>query len=121
MVGKARTQSLYRNRVVRIGENSEIEKEYLVRVKGRIIPKGLELLRHGLELDGEALLPAKVEWLNNDQLKFILKEGKKRQVRRMCELVGLEVIGLKRVRIGRIMLGKLPEGKWRFLKPDEKF
>lgn len=104
-----------------IGEDSNVEKEYLVRVKGKIIPKGLELLRHGLELDGEALLPAKVDWINSDQLKFILTEGKKRQVRRMCELVGLEVIGLKRVRIGRIMLGKLPEGKWRFLKPDEKF
>lgn len=104
-----------------IGENSKIEKEYLVRVKGQIAPNGLKLLRHGLELDGEALLPAKVDWINDDQLKFILTEGKKRQVRRMCELVGLEVIGLKRVRIGQMMLGKLPEGKWRFLRPDEKF
>lgn len=104
-----------------IGENSEIEKEYLVRVKGKIVPGGLKLLNHGLELDGEALKPAFVEWINEDQLRFILTEGKKRQVRRMCELVGLGVLGLKRVRIGKVMLGHLPDGKWRFLRPDESF
>lgn len=104
-----------------IGENSQIEKEYLVRVRGKMIPDGLKLLHHGLILDGSPLLPAKAEWINDDQLKIKLKEGKKRQVRRMCELVGLEVIGLKRVRIGAIMLGHLPEGQWRFLKSDETF
>ena len=104
-----------------IGENSEIEKEYLVRVRGSIGKKELGLLNHGLELDGVKLRPAKVEWLNQDQLRFVLREGRKRQIRRMCELVGLDVVGLKRVRIGRVMLGNLPEGKWRFLKPDEMF
>jgi 23S rRNA pseudouridine2604 synthase len=54
-------------------------------------------------------------------LSFVLREGKKRQIRRMCEAVGLKVLGLKRVRIGRIMLGNLPEGKWRYLKPEEQF
>jgi len=52
--------------------------------------------------------PAKVSWQNADQLRFILKEGRKRQIRRMCELVGLKVVGLKRVRIGRVRLGDLP-------------
>jgi 23S rRNA pseudouridine2604 synthase len=104
-----------------IGENSEVEKEYLVRVQGSLTPQQLKLLNHGLSLDGVALKPAKVEWLNEDQLKFILREGKKRQIRRMCELVGLRVIGLKRVRIGQVMLGDLPEGSWRFLAPEEKF
>lgn len=104
-----------------IGENSEIEKEYLVRVSGTIKENGLKLLRHGLSLDGYKLLPAQVDWQNEDQLKFILKEGKKRQIRRMCEQVGLEVVGLKRVRIGRVLLGNLPEGQWRFLSPGEKF
>jgi 23S rRNA pseudouridine2604 synthase len=99
-----------------IGENSEIEKEYLVRVEGALPKDQLLLLRNGLELDGKKLKPAKVEWVNEDQLRFVLTEGKKRQVRRMCELVGLKVKGLKRVRIGRLMLGKLPEGKWRFLE-----
>ncbi|MCM2281287.1 MAG: rRNA pseudouridine synthase [Bdellovibrionaceae bacterium] len=104
-----------------IGENSEIEKEYLVRVQGTLSPAGLKLLNHGLSLDDKPLKPARVEWLNQDQLRFVLKEGRKRQIRRMCELVGLRVVGLKRVRIGRVMLGSLPEGKWRFLRRDEKF
>jgi 23S rRNA pseudouridine2604 synthase len=108
-----------------IGENSPIEKEYLVRVKyqhGPALPdSALALLRHGLELDGQALKPAQVEWLNEDQLRFVLVEGKKRQIRRMCEGVGLQVLGLKRVRIGRVMLGDLPPGQWRYLRPDESF
>lgn len=102
-----------------IGEDSEIEKEYLVRVQGVLPKEKLQLLRHGLELDGKKLKPAQVEWVNEDQLRFVLTEGKKRQVRRMCELVGLTVKGLKRVRIGNLRLGKLPEGKWRFLEPGE--
>ena len=104
-----------------IGEDTEIEKEYLVRVRGKISDKELALLNHGLSLDGEALLPAKVSWLNQDQLRFILREGKKRQIRRMCEAVGLEVAGLKRVRIGRVNLSSLAEGKWRFLRAGESF
>ncbi|MCG2576552.1 pseudouridine synthase [Dechloromonas sp. XY25] len=104
-----------------IGEDSEAEKEYLVRVSGEMIEGGLDLLRHGLELDGKPLKQAWVKQLNEDQLHFILKEGKKRQIRRMCELVGLKVIGLKRVRIGRIRLGDLPLGQWRFLRADEAF
>ena len=81
----------------------------------------LALLRHGLRLDNQALQPAKVEWQNPEQLRFVLTEGKKRQIRRMCELVGLKVVGLKRVRIGRVMLGNLPVGQWRYLQPQEKF
>ena len=104
-----------------IGEDSQAEKEYLVRVSGRMIDGGLDLLRHGLELDGKPLRPAWVKQLNEDQLHIILKEGKKRQIRRMCELVGLKVTGLKRVRIGRIRLGDLPMGKWRFLREGEAF
>jgi len=104
-----------------IGDNSAIEKEYLVRVKGTLSEKDLGLLRHGLSLDGEALRPAKVSWANEDQLRFVLRQGKKRQIRRMCEQVGLEVLGLKRVRIGSVILGDLPEGKWRYLRQDERF
>jgi 23S rRNA pseudouridine2604 synthase len=102
-----------------IGENSPLEKEYLVRVEGRLSKEGLEKLNFGLELDGKPLKRAKVDWLNEDQLRFILKEGKKRQIRRMCEAVGLHVVGLKRVRIGQLMLGNLKEGQWRYLQPHE--
>lgn len=104
-----------------IGEKGEVEKEYLVRVRGKLTSEGLKLLNHGLELDGVPLRPAQVEWLNQDQLRFILQEGRKRQIRRMCEEVGLRVVGLKRVRVGQIRLGQLPEGKWRFLRPEETF
>jgi 23S rRNA pseudouridine2604 synthase len=102
-----------------IGQDGDLEKEYIVRVTGRLSQEGLRLLRHGLMLDGKSLKPAQVEWINRDQLRFVLTEGRKRQIRRMCELVGLEIAGLKRVRIGKIRLGNLPEGKWRFLEPGE--
>ncbi len=142
-----------------IGEDSFMEKEYLVRVVytgtenaaaalsaaatygGKITQlsriddddpistdvqsvfpaEKLKLLRQGLSLDGQVLKPAKVEWQNPEQLRFVLAEGKKRQIRRMCELVGLKVVGLKRVRVGNVMLGNLPVGQWRYLAPHERF
>ncbi|QET01930.1 pseudouridine synthase [Cupriavidus pauculus] len=117
-----------------IGDDSTVEKEYLVRVvwqspQGDVEhkvsevfpPEQLDLLRHGLSLDGVVLKPAKVSWQNEEQLRFVLREGRKRQIRRMCEQVGLKVVGLKRVRMGRIVLGDLPVGQWRFLGPFEKF
>jgi len=119
-----------------IGENSNIEKEYLVRVHwigdGQSAPvetdvqsvfpeERLALLREGLELDNQRLRPAKVSWQNTEQLRFVLREGKKRQIRRMCEQVGLKVVGLKRVRIGSINLAQLPVGQWRYLGPNERF
>jgi 23S rRNA pseudouridine2604 synthase len=142
-----------------IGEDSEMEKEYLVRVTytghentaaataasatygGRanqlsaigdhdrvtnnvqaVFPKDqLERLRHGLSLDGKPLTRAQVEWQNPEQLRFVLTEGKKRQIRRMCEQVGLQVVGLKRIRIGHVQLGQLPAGQWRYLGAHERF
>ena len=103
-----------------IGEDSEVDKEYLVRVQGSLSDRGLELLNHGLSLDGRPC-GRQVRWQNSDQLRFVLREGKKRQIRRMCELVGLKVVGLKRVRIGRVALGDLPLGQWRYLREDERF
>src|ERR1700712_4235481 len=102
-----------------IGESSGVEKEYLVRVEGRLSADGLAKLNFGLSLDGVPLKRAEVTWLNDDQLRFILREGKKRQIRRMCELVGLKVTGLKRVRIGKVLLGDLTQGQWRYLRSDE--
>ncbi|MFT5590278.1 MAG: 23S rRNA pseudouridine2604 synthase [Bradyrhizobium sp.] len=108
-----------------IGETTEVEKEYLVRVQydrpGRLPDNQLLKLQHGLTMDGKELLPAKVRWQNDDQLSFILREGKKRQIRRMCDMVGLKVLGLKRVRIGNIKLGDLPVGEWRYLDAGEGF
>ena len=113
-----------------IGEDSHIEKEYLVRValgdittdvQKAVKPAQIARLRHGLELDGAALEPAEVDWQNAEQLRFVLTEGKKRQIRRMCEQVGLKVTGLKRVRIGGVTLGPLPLGQWRYLSGNEGF
>ena len=104
-----------------IGEDSGVEKEYLVRIEGTLSDADLRRLNHGLSLDGELLRPAAVAWQNEAQLRFVLTQGKKRQIRRMCEMVGLKVVGLKRVRIGRVMLGPLPLGKWRYLAADEQF
>ncbi len=104
-----------------IGEDSDVDKEYLVRVQGQLSERGLQLLNHGLSLDDTPLKPATVDWQNRDQLRFILREGKKRQIRRMCELVGLKVTGLKRIRIGRVLLGNLPLGQWRYLSENETF
>ncbi|MFT0548275.1 pseudouridine synthase [Allopusillimonas ginsengisoli] len=104
-----------------VGDDSEVEKEYLVRVQGKISHNGLAMLNYGLSMDGAALRPAKVSWQNDDQLHFLLREGKKRQIRRMCEMVGLKVVGLKRVRMGNVVLGDLPPGKWRYLKENERF
>jgi 23S rRNA pseudouridine2604 synthase len=113
-----------------IGEDSAMEKEYLVRVgfgnvatevQAAFPAEQLARLRHGLSLDGQPLKPARVEWQNPEQLRFVLTEGKKRQIRRMCELVGLKVVGLKRIRIGRVVLGPLPLGQWRYLASHERF
>lgn len=117
-----------------IGEDSDMEKEYLVRVtcagpqgditvnvQAHFPAAHMQKLRHGLSLDGKPLKPAQVEWQNPEQLRFVLKEGKKRQIRRMCEQVGLKVVGLKRIRMGRVHLGALPVGQWRYLGPKESF
>ena len=108
-----------------IGDQTRVEKEYLVRVAysqpGRLPDEDLERLRHGLTLDGVLLRPAAVSWQNEEQLRMVLREGRKRQIRRMCELVGLQVLGLKRVRIGSVPLGQLPPGQWRYLRDDERF
>ena len=121
-----------------IGDSSGVEKEYLVRVQWApngpqgqgviaqdvqsVFPAAdLQLLRHGLSLDDQPLKPAQVDWMNPEQLRFILVEGKKRQIRRMCEQVGLHVVGLKRIRIGKVVLGNLPVGQWRYLGAEESF
>ncbi|HVY84534.1 MAG TPA: pseudouridine synthase [Caulobacterales bacterium] len=103
-----------------IGPESEVDKEYLVRVRGRVTEPKLALLREGLTLDHRRLKRALVERLPDGRLRFVLTEGMKRQIRRMCEAVELHVEDLLRVRIGAVELGDLPEGKWRPLTPEER-
>lgn len=103
-----------------IGPDSQVDKEYVVTVSGRIDRAKIGRLRYGLELDGKPLKPAKVKLEDTQVLRFVLKEGRNRQIRRMCELVGLDVTDLVRVRIGPVMLGDLPEGNWRHLSKVER-
>ena len=103
-----------------IGPDSEMDKEYIVRVEGRITSQRLALLRHGLALDGRQLRPAKVSFAGDQVLKFVLTEGRNRQIRRMCELVELRVTDLLRTRIGPLELADLPEGRWRVLTAEER-
>jgi 23S rRNA pseudouridine2604 synthase len=103
-----------------IGPGSELDKEYFVQVRGAVTPEAIRLLRHGLELDERKLRPAKVTEVSPGRLRFVLTEGRNRQIRRMCELVGLEVVDLMRVRVGPIALGDLPEGMWRVLSAEER-
>ncbi len=103
-----------------IGPQSELDKEYLVRVTGDVTEKKLATLRHGLMLDGRVLKHARVTRMEPHRLRFVLKEGRNRQIRRMCEMVGLEVTDLIRIRIGPLRLDNLPEGRWRMLTAEER-
>jgi 23S rRNA pseudouridine2604 synthase len=103
-----------------IGPESDLEKEYLVRVTGKITQEKIGRLCHGLSMDGRQLKPARVSIVEGQQLRFILKEGRNRQIRRMCELVGLHVMDLVRIRIGSLELGDLAEGRWRLLSDAER-
>ena len=103
-----------------IGPESDLEKEYHVRVRGEIFEEKLKWLRHGLELDGRQLRPAKVIQTGEQTLTFILKEGRNRQIRRMCDMCELRVTDLYRPRIGAVKIGNLPEGQWRVMTPEER-
>ncbi len=99
-----------------------VEKEYHVWVTGSI-KRALPILRGPLKIDGELLAPAQIDVLEDEgdrgKLRFIIHQGKKRQVRRMCAAGSLKVLRLQRVREGNLLLGDLPMGKWRPLTADE--
>jgi len=103
-----------------IGPQSRLDKEYLVRIEGDVTEKKLALLRRGLMLDGRILKYARVSRMEQNRLRFILTEGRNRQIRRMCEMVDLEVTDLLRIRVGPIHLNNLPEGKWRMITNEER-
>ena len=121
-----------------IGEDSVVEKEYLVRVTdqdhradkdseprpnvmARFPAEQLARLRHGLQLDNQDLKPAKVSWQNEFRLRFAIRAVQPGQISDMCAQVGLQVAAIRRLRVGRISLGKLPVGEWRYLPVGEKF
>jgi 23S rRNA pseudouridine2605 synthase len=101
----------------------EIDKEYHVRVRGKVSPEQVRHLSSGVELEDGTSAPAEVQVVreseNNTWLSITIHEGRYRQVRRMCEAVGLTVVRLKRVRYGFLGLEGLKAGKYRFLTADE--
>ena len=100
-----------------------IPKKYHAVVEGIADLGHVLKLRQGVEIDGYLTKPAKVEIKETrertTQLNITISEGKNRQIRRMCEAVGLPVIKLTRVSVGSVMLGNLPKGKWRHLTEAE--
>ncbi len=104
-----------------ISPNSVIEKEYVVRLTERVPTAALVQMRGDLTLDGRLLKPVQITQTDDRTLRLVLQEGRKRQIRRMCDLVGLRVHSLVRVRIGRISLGDLSRGRWRYLDSSEVF
>ena len=102
-----------------IGENTNCEKEYYVRVNDSVPDGALKKLEYGISLDGQKLKPAKVKRVNKNSFHIILTEGKNRQIRRMCQKIGFEVIILKRLRISNILLNNLKEGTFEHLTEDE--
>lgn len=102
-----------------IGENSDCEKEYYVKLNDNISDGTLKKLEFGISLDGKKLKPAIVKRVSKNSFNIILKEGKNRQIRRMCEKVGFEVILLKRIRIAEIYLNELKEGDFEYLTKEE--
>ena len=104
-----------------VGDDTKLEKEYLVAVEGELSAADLKKLNFGLSLDEIKLKRAEVSRQHEGTLRFVLHESRPQQIQRMCELVGLRVVGIKRLRIGSVSLGKLPAGKWRYLREGERF
>lgn len=96
------------------------EKEYMVEVAKEISSSALDTLRKGIILDGAKTRSAKVKRLGPKSFMIILKQGKKRQIRRMVQKTHNRVTLIHRIRVSQIRLSDLPSGQWRHLKEDEK-
>lgn len=100
-----------------------VPKTYRVTVRPAITEEQLTLLSVGLEIDGRMTAPARVRVLSQSNgrvvLEMVLYEGRNREIRKMCETLGLEVARLKRIAVGPVKLGMLQPGKWRELTKEE--
>lgn len=101
---------------------SGCEKEYRVRVQGRMPGEAMDRLRKGVVIDGRRTAPCKVRLLRRGrettEVTIVLREGRNRQVKRMMEAVGHRVTRLRRIRIGRLQIGRLRRGGWREIRPE---
>ncbi len=99
---------------------NKIEKTYVVTTNTMVSNEQIETLKNGVDIGDYITRPAKVKMISKDKLEIVISEGKNRQVRRMCEAVGINLLNLKRVKIGKIELGNLQTGKYRYLTEKEK-
>lgn len=106
-----------------IHPSHHVPKTYRVTIHGEVTEEQLSSITAGMMLDGQKTLPAEVFVVSKQEGREVLEltifEGRNRQIRRMCEELGLEVARLRRIRIGGVKLGMLPPGKWRDLEPYE--
>ena len=98
---------------------NKIEKVYVVKVDKNITKDMIYKLENGLDIGGYITKEAKVNLLKEREFEITISEGKNRQVRKMCEAVGLKVLELKRIKLGNIKLEDLQIGKYRFLTKNE--
>lgn len=100
-----------------------VPKRYRVKVKGVLKEDKLTALRSQMVIDGYELMPVQVSVLEEQPLYTLLEmtllEGRNRQIRKMCDSLGITVMGLRRLAIGDVRLGTLPPGKWRYLTEEE--
>ena len=105
------------NKILRAGNDHE--KEYLVTINKPVTLEFLNAMRSGVPILDTVTRPCTVKKVSHDTFRIVLTQGLNRQIRRMCEAVGLEVARLKRISIGPVRLGMLPPGKWRMLTQPE--
>ena len=99
---------------------NKIEKTYIVTTDTNVTNEQLEKLKNGVDIGDYITRPAKVKRIGNDKVQIIISEGKNRQVRRMCDSVGINLLNLRRIQVGNILLGNLQSGKYRYLTDKEK-
>lgn len=103
--------------------SKHMPKTYRVTVRPDITAEQLDMIRNGIEIDGRMTAPAEARIIDKQEgrvvIEIILREGRNRQIRKMCDAIGVETARLKRTAVGSVRLGMLPQGKWRELKEDE--
>jgi pseudouridine synthase len=101
------------------GDSHLIEKEYQVEVREKLSQSKIKRMADGIRIDGKMTLPAKTKILSSYSFSIILKEGRKHQIRRMCDALNLTVVSLKRLRIGNIFLRGIHPGAYKILSEKE--
>lgn len=98
---------------------NKVKKVYIAKLNRKITDDKIEQLKKGVDIGDYVTMPADVKRITSNVIEITISEGKNRQIRRMCEAVGLRVLKLKRIKIGNLEIGQLPVGKYRYLTRKE--